>query len=218
MRTAWGLLALATVALFAWLVFAPAGENRLARKQEPKAPLPEVSVAPPVAPAKRAASPEQEPVKRQMLAHEKAEAERLAALAQQEAAAKAKPEIKLYYRVTVRDGGTLEAGDVIISLDAIKAREADAHCKDASGKAWPCGTAARAALTKLIRGRAVSCTLPQGGEQKAFASRCSVADTDLSSWMVRHGWAEAIAPAEPEIVKAAEDARRERIGFWRAAE
>ncbi len=215
MRIVWGLLALASMALLAWLVFAPAGEEELAkRKLEPVAAMP----AQKTAPAESVTPSEQDPAKRQLLAHEKAEAERLAALTQQEEAAKAPPRTKLYYRVTVRDGGTLEVGDVVITLDAITAREAEAQCEDATGKSWPCGNAARAALARLIRGRAISCTLPKGGELPAFASRCSVADTDLSICMVRHGWAEAKAPATPELVKAAEEARSERIGFWRAAE
>ena len=43
---------------------------------------------------------------------------------------KPKPTTKTYYRVTVTDSGTLEAGGVVIKLDGIVARPADAQCQD----------------------------------------------------------------------------------------
>jgi endonuclease YncB( thermonuclease family) len=55
----------------------------------------------------------------------------------------------------VPDSGTLEAGDVVIKLSGIVAHKADAQCQDKNGKNWPCGTAAKAALRRLIRARAV---------------------------------------------------------------
>src|SRR6185437_1562730 len=40
------------------------------------------------------------------------------------------PTTKRYYRVTVRDGGTLQSGKLVIQLAGIVARDADATCKD----------------------------------------------------------------------------------------
>jgi endonuclease YncB( thermonuclease family) len=139
---------------------------------EPPAPLPEAS--PPEAP--KAAEPADP--KSHMLAAEKAEAERNAAL-QQKAATPPPRETKRYFKVRVRDAGTLEAGllptdTVLIRLEGIKAREADETCKKESGKSWPCGAKARAALTLFIRYRAVTCTVPPGGDTRDFAARCSV--------------------------------------------
>jgi endonuclease YncB( thermonuclease family) len=134
---------------------------------------------------------------------------------QAEAEIKPKPTTKIYYRVTVPDSGTLEAGDVVIKLNGIVARKADVQCQDEKGKSWPCGVAAKAALRRLIRARAVVCDLPEPSEQNSFTARCTVAGTDLSSWMVRQGWAE---PKEPTLVEAAQLARSEKIGLWRSAE
>ena len=125
---------------------------------------------------------------------------------------------KLYYRVTVRDGGTLQSGSVVIKLAGIVPRDDEATCKGTNGKAWPCGAAAKAALTRLIRSRAVTCERPKGGEQKEFAARCSVAGADLSTWMVRQGWAEPKNSKEPALAAAAEAAKSERVGLWRGAE
>ena len=140
----------------------------------PEAPTPQPAIPPPEAPkAAEAADP-----KAHMLAAEKAEAERNAAL-QRKAATPLPLETKRYFKVRVRDARTLEAGllptdTVLIRLEGIDAREADETCKKKDGASWPCGAKARAALTLFIRSRAVTCTLPQGGETKDFAARCSV--------------------------------------------
>jgi endonuclease YncB( thermonuclease family) len=124
---------------------------------------------------------------------------------------------KRYYRVEVRDGGTLQSGKVVIRLAGIAPREADATCKDARGKSWPCGAAAKAALTRLIRARAVTCVLPKSGEHNIFDASCAVGDTDLSTWLVRQGWA---TPKDNEaaLAQAAAAAKSERLGLWREAE
>jgi endonuclease YncB( thermonuclease family) len=122
---------------------------------------------------------------------------------------------KLYYRVMVRDGGTLESASTVITLEGIEARAANAKCKDKTGRSWACGARARLALTRLIRGRAVTCAAPVSGAPKSLTARCSVGGKDLSAWMVDQGWAEAAAPAEPKLAKAADAARKKRIGLWR---
>ena len=131
-----------------------------------------------------------------------------------EADIKPKPTKKIYYRVVVPDSGTLEAGDVVIKLNGIVASNADAQCHDKQGKNWPCGAAAKTALRRLVRARAVVCDLPEPGEQKSFTARCAVSGTDLSIWMVRQGWAKPNDPPEPALADAAEAAKSERIGLW----
>jgi endonuclease YncB( thermonuclease family) len=163
-----------------------------------------------VAPSETAVEPAATPRK---------QSEQLAALSDknQTGAVAPKDTIKRYYRVTVRDGGTLQSGKVVIRLAGIDARDADATCKDARGKNWPCGAAAKAALTRLIRSRAITCTLPKGGEHNIFDASCAVGDTDLSTWLVRQGWA---TPKDNQaaLAKAAEAAKSEKLGLWRGAE
>jgi endonuclease YncB( thermonuclease family) len=156
--------------------------------------------------------------KRILLASEKAEAERVAALNAKGAAAAPPPKTKLYYRIKVRDGGTLLSGGVVIRLDGIAVRDAEATCKGKGGKPWPCGAAVKSALTRLIRTRAVTCELPKSGEQKDFAARCTVAGTDLATWMVRQGWAEPKEGSERTLAEAAQAAKQEHVGLWRGAE
>jgi endonuclease YncB( thermonuclease family) len=185
-----------------------------AKPPEPAAPQPEIP--PPEAPkTAEAADP-----KAHLLAAEKAEAERNAAL-EQKAATPLPRETKRYFKVRVRDAGTLEAGllptdTVAIKLEGIDAREADETCKKENGASWPCGAKARAALIRFIRSRAVTCTLPQGGETKDFAARCSVVGQDLSIWLVRQGWATPQKGVEPELAKALDAAKTERLGLWQS--
>lgn len=125
----------------------------------------------------------------------------------------AKP--KLFYRVIVRDGDTIEADGVVITLGGIKARDTDEKCKDGTGRTWPCGVQARTALTRLIHGRAVACAVPGSGQQKALTTRCKVGRIDLSIWMVTQGWAEPTPPKDPRLADAAQAAQKKKLGIWR---
>ena len=175
-------------------------------------------VAPEVAPSAPPGTAPADP-RAHMLANEKAEAERSAAL-QQRAAAPAPRETKRYFKVKVLDAGTLQAGPpaeaVMIRLEGIDTYEADETCKTKSGKTWPCGAKARAALTLFIRSRAVTCTVPQGAASNDLAARCSVMDQDLSTWLVRRGWATPQGNSEAEFAKALDAAKTEKLGLWQA--
>jgi endonuclease YncB( thermonuclease family) len=151
------------------------------------------------------------------LAREEADADRDAKLAEQHAI---KPEslVKLHYRVKVRDGGTLEDNGVVIRLANIEAREADGRCTDKNGKDWACGSAARVALTKFIRYRAVSCGLPEDGAKTDYVASCTVGGVDLSVWMVRQGWAKPKPNADKALAAAAEAAKVAQLGIWSGGE
>ena len=161
-------------------------------------------------PAKRSA----QSLSRPAIPTEKPQAARLSVPLRGEADIQPKLTKKIYHRVIVSDSGTLEAGDVVIRLNGIVASKADAQCHDKQGKNWPCGAAAKTALRRLVRARAVVCDLPEPGEQKSFTARCAVSGTDLSTWMVRQGWAKPNDPPEPALADAAEAAKSERIGLW----
>ena len=145
----------------------------------------------------------------------KVDGEQIAALSPDELTIKPPLKPKLYYRVVVRDGGTIEASGVVIKLGGITARKASAQCKDEKGRAWACGARARVALTRRIHGRAVTCQVPASGKRKSLTARCTVGGSDLSTWMVTQGWAEPKAPKEKALADAAAAARKKRIGIWR---
>ena len=58
---------------------------------------------------------------------------------------------------TVRDGGTLQLGNVTYRLDGIDAPPVDQLCIDEHADTWTCGIEARDQLIKLIAGRQVRC-------------------------------------------------------------
>jgi len=165
-------------------------------------------------------SADTEPKSTQVESEKAVPPEQLAALKDKDKTGALTPQAKTkrYYRVTVRDGGTLQSGGVVIRLSGIAARDADATCKDDQGKSWHCGAAAKAALMRLIRARAVTCELPKRGEHNIFLARRSVAGTDLSTWLVRQGWATPREPNEPALAEAAAAAKSEKLGLWRSAE
>jgi len=189
----------------------PPPDGRLFTK--PASPAPQAAAPQPAASQPTAAL--QDPAdKPHLLAREKADAERQAALTT-ETVPKPVLKPKLFYRVVVRDAGTLEAEGAVITLEGISARSADAKCKDAKGRTWSCGARARTALMHLIRTRAVSCKVPSSGKQTSLTARCSVGGVDLSVWMLSQGWAQPAAQAEPKLAAAADEARKKKVGLWR---
>lgn len=221
------LFGVAVLWFFAWVgtgsfgVGKPMPEPSEAPSQTAQNP-PTASLATPQSSAPSAATPATAPAtigeeKHLRLAREEAVAERNAKLAKQHAIKPASP-VKLHYRVKVRDGGTLEDNGVVIRLAEIEAREADGRCTDKNGKDWGCGAAARVALTKFIRYRAVSCGLPDSAAKTEHVARCSVAGVDLSVWMVRQGWAKPKPDADKALADAAETAKVAQLGIWRGGE
>lgn len=155
-----------------------------------------------------------------LLARERAEAERSAALeGETKHATSPEAETKRYFKVRVQDAGTLEvddpnAGTLLIRLAGIEARGPDEDCPREDGTVWPCGAKAKAALTLFIRSRAVTCTLPPEGVTSEFSARCGVLHQDLATWLVRRGWATPRANAGPELAEALQAAQSEGIGLW----
>src|SRR5438045_9191890 len=58
---------------------------------------------------------------------------------------------------TVKDGGTLQLGNMTYRLDGIDTPALDQLCIDEHADSWTCGIEARDQLTKLIGGRQVRC-------------------------------------------------------------
>ena len=100
--------------------------------------------------------------------------------------------------VTVRDGGTLQLGNLTYRLDGIDAPAFDQICIDEHADNWTCGIEARDQLTRLIGGRAVRCD--DLGADPLYRKRriglCSVEGegTSLNQLMVRQGFALSLTP------------------------
>lgn len=121
---------------------------------------------------------------------------------------------------TVKDGGTLQLGNVTYRLDGIDAPAFDQLCIDEHADSWACGIEARDQLVKLIGGRQVRCD--DLGVDPTFKKRrlgvCKIEGdtTSLSQLLVRQGFALNIdASATGRFNTDEARARDDRQGLWK---
>jgi endonuclease YncB( thermonuclease family) len=122
--------------------------------------------------------------------------------------------------VIVRDGGTLQLGDVSYRLDGIDAPELDQICIDDHADPWACGVEARDQLVKLIGGRQIRCS--DLGADPSYKKRhigiCTAESetASLNQLLVRRGFALNFDPSGTgrfwEDEASAKDNRR---GLWK---
>jgi endonuclease YncB( thermonuclease family) len=120
----------------------------------------------------------------------------------------------------VRDGGTIQLGDVAYRLDGIDAPEVDQMCIDEHADAWTCGVEARDQLSKLIDGRQVRCEdLGVGTTYKRrHIGICTVEGetVNLSQMLVRQGFALNFEPYARGRFREDETAAKQgRRGLWK---
>jgi endonuclease YncB( thermonuclease family) len=108
------------------------------------------------------------------------------------------------------DGDTLQLGDYRIRLHGIDAPELDQHCTDASGKAWPCGRAARDLLRSRLANAQLSCLPHERDRYGRIVATCSAGGDDLASVIARAGLAVALGQYGAESLAA----RRQKSGIW----
>ena len=120
----------------------------------------------------------------------------------------------------VRDGDTIQLGNVTYRLDGIDAPELDQICIDDQADPWSCGIDARDQLTKLINGRAVHCD--DLGPDKMFKKRhvgvCTVEgeSESLNQQLAKHGLAISVEPAlKVHGMADANSAKADRSGLWK---
>jgi endonuclease YncB( thermonuclease family) len=120
----------------------------------------------------------------------------------------------------VRDGGTVQLGDVTYRLDGIDAPEFDQMCIDEHADAWTCGVEARDQLAKLIGGRQVRCEdLGLGTTyKKRHIGICTVEgeSASLNQLVVRQGFALNFEPyARGRFREDEAGAKDNRRGLWK---
>src|ERR1700736_1991308 len=119
----------------------------------------------------------------------------------------------------VRDGSTLQLGEVTYRLDGIDAPELDQICIDEHAAPWACGVEARDQLTRSIGGRQVRCEdLGLGSYKKRHIGICTVEGegTSLNQLVVRQGFAVNFEPYARGRFREDEDgAKDNRRGLWK---
>jgi endonuclease YncB( thermonuclease family) len=121
---------------------------------------------------------------------------------------------------TIKDGGTIQLGNVTYRLDGIEVPALDQLCIDEHADSWTCGIEARDQLTKLIGGRQVRCD--DLGVDPTFKKRrlgvCKVEGqtTSLSQLLVRQGFALNVESSATGRFKTDQArAKEDRQGLWK---
>ena len=121
--------------------------------------------------------------------------------------------------VTVRDGNTLQLGDITYRLEGTDAPELDQTCIDQGADPWTCGIDARDALIKIIGGRIVRCD--DLGPDKVYKKRhiavCRIEGetASLNQLLVRSGFALDFEPsAKGRFLQDEASARDAKRGLW----
>ena len=121
---------------------------------------------------------------------------------------------------TVRDGSTLQLGNVTYRLDGIDAPAFDQLCIDEHADTWTCGIEARDQLTKLIGGRQVRCddlgADPSARKRHLGACKIEGETTSLSQLLVGQGFALNVESSATGRFKTDEArAKEDRQGLWK---
>ena len=121
-------------------------------------------------------------------------------------------------KVTAIDGDTIRAGNgVEYRIFGVDAPELHQTCKDASGKSWLCGRAAKAKLTTLMKTGAVNCVARATDRYNRIVAVCSAQGVpDLGEQLVRDGYAIDLGGEAGNPYQAAEtEAKDAKRGIWR---
>jgi endonuclease YncB( thermonuclease family) len=115
--------------------------------------------------------------------------------------------------LAVLDGETLRIGEHVVHLEGIVAPARGSVCHDAGHTDLDCGSAAANALSALVRGSVVDCTIRGRDGQGRPVGDCVAAGKPLSATLVLNGWANATTAdlRQPEAT-----ARAAGRGMWRS--
>jgi endonuclease YncB( thermonuclease family) len=121
---------------------------------------------------------------------------------------------------TVRDGSTLQLGNMTYRLDGIDAPPVDQLCIDEHADSWTCGIEARDQLIKLIGGRQVRCDDlgidPSYKKRHLGVCRIEGDPTSLTQLLVRQGFALNVEASATGRFKGDEArAKDDRQGLWK---
>ena len=121
-------------------------------------------------------------------------------------------------KVAAIDGDTLRAGNGDeYRIFGIDAPELHQTCKDASGKSWLCGRAAKAKLTTLMKAGNVNCEAKATDRYNRIVALCSAQGVpDLGEQLVRDGYAIDLGGEAGNPYSDAEtEAKDAKRGIWR---
>jgi endonuclease YncB( thermonuclease family) len=126
----------------------------------------------------------------------------------------APPEIILGHAVAI-DGDSLRFDHREGRLQGIDAFEWNQTCKDAEGRSWACGAAAKVRLASLVNGRPIACVVHGKDRYRRLIVSCDVAGQDIGAALVRAGLAIAYRKYSDRYVADEDAAKAAKAGAWR---
>jgi endonuclease YncB( thermonuclease family) len=131
------------------------------------------------------------------------------------AAARTEPaaDVALAGRATAIAGDRLKVRDTVVRLDGIEAPDPDQTCDGPNGK-WKCGSAAREALSRTVRGRRVACELIGKDAAGTPTARCLVGEADVAGTLVQSGHVFAEQGLFARYGSEERAAKLAKIGLW----
>ena len=119
----------------------------------------------------------------------------------------------------VRDGSTIQLGNVTYRLDGIDVPPVDQLCIDEHADVWTCGIEARDQLSKLIDGKQVRCddlgVDPTYKKRRIGACKLEGDTTSLSEFQISKGFAVVNDGASSKRRIDQGRAMEDRLGLWK---
>ena len=108
---------------------------------------------------------------------------------------------------------TLRVAGATVKLTGIDAPETEQRC-GTGARAWRCGAAAEAALSRLISGRNVKCSLSGSDDAGRALGQCFMGERDVAGELVRLGHVFADGSILVRYASQEREARSAKAGLW----
>ena len=118
---------------------------------------------------------------------------------------------RLIYNSVISAAGVFDQNGTALVLPGIDIIPVNENCAAPNGVRWPCGMVARTAFRNFVKGRAITCRMPDVPLKEAYAAECLLAGQDMSAWLVEQGWARAKPDANYVELEAA--AKGQQLGI-----
>lgn len=111
-------------------------------------------------------------------------------------------------------GDTLRIGRQQIRLAYIEAPDREQTCKQSNGRSWRCGEAAQNALTRLLKGGKVVCTVSTPNSERAAVGECRNDEGDIAAALVKGGHVFTETGFFARYSDLEKEARTKAAGLW----